>query len=456
MTQGILSGNLPTLSRWVRSGTHTAAEWWARVPSTTPASQAGLLHGSTDGSRRSAGTRSEHRAADGGQPARGRRADRAAALGRPGPARRRRGERQQPLHRRRRRSASGDEPAGRWPGSARRRLRRASSPARSSSPRGLLLTIGEMVKELYQGRRQRVRGVEPRVPRTRGVRRCCGRSPTSLLRDLNVVAGRRADDPRAPGRSTWTSSTTTRSPTTPAPLRPESLDALEGLDAVLGHAPAGRRTRRRRPTDFVVLSDHGQSQGATFRQLLGRDARGPVTALAGGPGRSGGRDRGRRVLGAGQRPRVRRHGRLVDDGALGAAALGRRARIGGPRGAAARAADDGGRRRRVPGSSSRVREPGAHLVPAPGRPGDAGGAGGAVSGPGPRPHRRARCGVRGRGQRARAAGRRTPRRPGAARSGRGGGGPARTLRSPGGGRPGPRRPPWPGHPTCWCTRPSTS
>ena len=49
MTQGILSGNLPTLSRWVRSGTHTAAEWWARVPSTTPASQAGLLHGSTDG-----------------------------------------------------------------------------------------------------------------------------------------------------------------------------------------------------------------------------------------------------------------------------------------------------------------------------------------------------------------------------------------------------------------------
>ena len=26
-------------------GTHTLEDWWARIPSTTPASQAGLLHG---------------------------------------------------------------------------------------------------------------------------------------------------------------------------------------------------------------------------------------------------------------------------------------------------------------------------------------------------------------------------------------------------------------------------
>ena len=45
----IRSGNIPTISRWVRSGTHTWTEWTARVPSTTPVSQAGLLHGNNDG-----------------------------------------------------------------------------------------------------------------------------------------------------------------------------------------------------------------------------------------------------------------------------------------------------------------------------------------------------------------------------------------------------------------------
>ena len=38
----------------------------------------------------------------------------------------------------------------------------------------LLLTIGEMVKELYQGRRQRVRGVEPRIPPTAHTCSCVG------------------------------------------------------------------------------------------------------------------------------------------------------------------------------------------------------------------------------------------------------------------------------------------
>jgi uncharacterized membrane protein YvlD (DUF360 family) len=48
-TYGIVSGVLPTLARWVRSGSHDAARWWARVPSTTPASQAGILHGTNEG-----------------------------------------------------------------------------------------------------------------------------------------------------------------------------------------------------------------------------------------------------------------------------------------------------------------------------------------------------------------------------------------------------------------------
>ena len=35
----IRAGNIPTISRWVRSGSHTWTEWTARVPSTTPASR---------------------------------------------------------------------------------------------------------------------------------------------------------------------------------------------------------------------------------------------------------------------------------------------------------------------------------------------------------------------------------------------------------------------------------
>jgi len=46
---GVVSGDLPTLARWVRTGGHGLARWWARVPSTTPASQAALLHGTNDG-----------------------------------------------------------------------------------------------------------------------------------------------------------------------------------------------------------------------------------------------------------------------------------------------------------------------------------------------------------------------------------------------------------------------
>ena len=44
----VQAGNLPTLSRWIRSGSHLLTEWHAELPATTPASQAGLLHGASD------------------------------------------------------------------------------------------------------------------------------------------------------------------------------------------------------------------------------------------------------------------------------------------------------------------------------------------------------------------------------------------------------------------------
>ena len=126
--------------------------------------------------------------------------------------------------RRRRDQPARDEPVahqgpGRWPRPG--ASTSASSPARSASP-ARCLTVGEMVKELYQARRQRVATCS-RASRGRLVRRCCAASATCCCGDLNVVAGRRAHAARGAAIS-WTSSTTTRSPTTPG--RPAGVAAV--------------------------------------------------------------------------------------------------------------------------------------------------------------------------------------------------------------------------------------
>ena len=41
----VMSGNLPHLGGWIRDGSHSMVGWHTGVPATTPASQAGILHG---------------------------------------------------------------------------------------------------------------------------------------------------------------------------------------------------------------------------------------------------------------------------------------------------------------------------------------------------------------------------------------------------------------------------
>ncbi|MDN5790129.1 MAG: alkaline phosphatase family protein, partial [Micrococcales bacterium] len=45
LRRAMASGQAPTISRWLREGTYVLREWWVPVPSTTPASQAAILHG---------------------------------------------------------------------------------------------------------------------------------------------------------------------------------------------------------------------------------------------------------------------------------------------------------------------------------------------------------------------------------------------------------------------------
>src|SRR6185369_17030416 len=72
--------------------------------------------------------------------------------------------------------------------------------------------------------------------------------------------------------------------------RPDTLEALRKLDQQFGRIDRARRYAPR-PYRIVVLSDHGQTQGATFKQrngfgledLVNRSlAGGSVTAIAGG------------------------------------------------------------------------------------------------------------------------------------------------------------------------------
>jgi hypothetical protein len=266
----IRAGNIPTISRWVRSGTHTWTEWTARVPSTTPVSQAGLLHGRNEGipafrwfdrelgrlvvaNKPADAAVIEERVSDG----RGLLADDGVSISN---------------------LFSGDAPTSLLTMSGLRDRAHGLGPSRSYAAffthpagilRALILTIGEMVKEVFQGRRQARRGVEPRIHR--GGAYVALRAVTNVfLRDLNVALVVEAMMRGA--KSVYVDFVDYDEIAHHAGVtRAESLAALYGLDDVLrsleqviesGIAP--------RPYHLVLVSDHGQSQGATFLQRYGQ------------------------------------------------------------------------------------------------------------------------------------------------------------------------------------------
>lgn len=265
----IRSGNVPTISRWVRSGSHTWTEWTARVPSTTPVSQAGLLHGNNDGipafrwfdrelGRLLVANRPEDAAIIEARVGNGRGllADDGVSISN---------------------LFSGDAATSLLTMSGLKEGKKGLGPSQSyaaffTHPAGILraviMTVGEMVKEVFQARRQVRRGVEPRIHR--GGSYVALRAVTNVfLRDLNValvveamMKGSKAiyvdfvDYDEIAHHAGVT--------------RAESLAAFYGLDDVLRSIEqviaAGITPR---PYHVVLVSDHGQSQGATFLQRYG-------------------------------------------------------------------------------------------------------------------------------------------------------------------------------------------
>ncbi|MEU8815483.1 alkaline phosphatase family protein [Actinoplanes sp. NPDC048796] len=259
----VRAGNLPTLGHWLRSGSHTMRGWHTGLPSTTPASQAGILHGATrqvpafrwfekDTGKLMVTNRPrdaavlEPRLSDG----RGLLRDGGVSIGN---------------------AFSGDAAVSLLT------VSHAALPGRSArgwaafmaSPygftRALVLGVGEVITELHQARLQRRRNLQPRVSRSGSF--LALRPASMLLRDVNVslIAEQMARGAPAVYCDLVDYDEVAHHA---GPARPESMRQLESLDRMLGVlerlAPEAARRYH-----LVVLSDHGQSQGATFKQRYG-------------------------------------------------------------------------------------------------------------------------------------------------------------------------------------------
>ncbi|MCG2621923.1 alkaline phosphatase family protein [Arthrobacter sp. I2-34] len=277
MQWALQSGTMPTLRRWVRSGSHRLQEWTVQLPSTTPASQQGILHGTCDripafrwydrelgrllvANRPADAAVIEQRASTG----RGLLADDGISVSN---------------------LFSGDAPRSSMVMS-KIQLARGSRETRRAFGRFVLRpegfarsfsrTLAEVARERFQARRQRLRDVVPRVERSwtfAGLRAISN----GLLRDINTAVV--ANEMMRGTKSIYVDYVDYDEVAHHAGgARLESLAPLEALDRVLAmlEQVAGKAPRR---YHLVVLSDHGQSIGATFAERYGTDLGGVCAAL---------------------------------------------------------------------------------------------------------------------------------------------------------------------------------
>jgi uncharacterized membrane protein YvlD (DUF360 family) len=262
----IRTGNAPNLARWVRGGSHRIVPWDVLLPSQTSASQAGILHGTNDGipafrwyekasqrllvSNRPADAAEIERRVTNGEGLLAHGGSSVANL------------------------LSGDAVRSVLTNSTllgRRGVRSRDFFGFFADPstvfRTFVLVGTEVVREALQARAQRLRGVEPRIgrhwpfPLLRA-------AACVVLRDLSV--GLVLEDMYRGVPVIYVDLVGYDEIAHHAgPERPEALDAIAEADRQIGLlARAAEATPR--PYHVVVLSDHGQSQGATFRQRYGR------------------------------------------------------------------------------------------------------------------------------------------------------------------------------------------
>lgn len=261
------TGNLPNIKRLIDEQDYQFKTWHTQLPSTTPASQAGILHGSHAGIPAFRWyERESDELAVANQPkwaalierrisnGKGLLADGGVSIGN---------------------LFSGDAKRNIMVMSKlegnRQSLRAMQEYTNYFSSvygfmRALVLSIGEMTKEIYQARRQQFRDVQPRVARKLSY--VILRAGTNvLLRDLQTTMV--IDHMMRGVNSIYVDYLDYDEIAHHAGIaRPESLAALTGLDGVVGVLTKATEYAPR-PYHIIFVSDHGQSQGQTFRQLRG-------------------------------------------------------------------------------------------------------------------------------------------------------------------------------------------
>ncbi|MET1059651.1 MAG: alkaline phosphatase family protein [Nocardioides sp.] len=272
----VMAGTLPTLSRWIRGGSHQLRQWTPKLPATTPASQMGILHGVIDGIPAFRWyDRAHDRVVVANKPAdaalieetlttgRGLLADGGASISN---------------------LFTGDAPhsaltmsrgAGASDSTRRAVARFVTTP--SGLTRSLSRTVSELLRDRFQSRRAIRRDVQPRCERTWTT--ALLRSVTNgALRDLNTVL---VSQHMLQGtRSVYVDYVDYDEIAHHAGvLRPEALEALESIDGVVRQLELVASVAPR-PYVFVLLSDHGQSQGATFADRYDEELAVVVSRLA--------------------------------------------------------------------------------------------------------------------------------------------------------------------------------
>src|SRR6478735_5756244 len=274
----VRAGTLPTLSRWLRDGTHRSVEWRPKLPATTPASQMGILHGTIEGipafrwlDRASGKVYVANRPADATlieamhSDGRGLLADDGVSVSN---------------------LFTGDAPTAYATMSAVGRAQQTRESRRAISEflsrpagftRSMTRALSEIARERFQASRARRRDIRPRVHR--GWAFALERAALNgVVRDLNTTLV--ADAMLKGRRSVYVDFVDYDAVAHHAGiLQPESLDALAGIDAVLAQLEAVAAVAPRK-YHIVVLSDHGQSQGAIFADRYGEDLAALVSRLS--------------------------------------------------------------------------------------------------------------------------------------------------------------------------------
>jgi uncharacterized membrane protein YvlD (DUF360 family) len=286
LERALRSGDLPTLHRWLRAGTHHLIGWETGWSSQTGVSQCGILHGSTaDMPAFRWVDKTTGRVVVSNHP------ESAAAI------ERRHSDGNGLL------AHHGSSYGNLFSGDAERAVLTMSGVARrkenrvgagyfgyfsrpQQAARTLLGVVVEITRERRAAGQQRRRGVEPRV--SRNWTYALVRSFTTVVsRDVSVQGvvndvgeGRAAIYVDLLGYDEVAHHS--------GPERADTLAVLRDLDRQIGRIERSLRWAPR-PYRLIVLSDHGQTQGATFAQRTGETLAELVARLCGGA-TSGDRD----------------------------------------------------------------------------------------------------------------------------------------------------------------------